>query len=193
MDLSFGFDLPTLATGVAIFLLRICDVSLGTVRTISTVHGRTRMAFFLGFIEISIWVMVISTVVTKIAASPILGVFYAAGFSTGNVVGIMVERRLALGTMIIRVITHGEGGHFMADRLRAMGHAVTVYHGEGLAGPVLTLYIACRRRDVDRILGTVKVTDPKAFYITEQAGSVSKIYRPTMQPSTDWRAIFKKK
>lgn len=191
--MELGFDLATLLTGAAIFLLRIVDVSLGTVRTISTVHGRTRLAFFLGFIEITIWITVISTVVTKIAASPILGLFYALGFSTGNVVGIMVERKLALGTMIIRVITQGERGQFMADHLRKAGHAVTVYHGEGLAGPVLTLYIACRRRDVDRILGTVRTTDPKAFYITEQAGSVSKIFRPTMQPSTGWRAVFKKK
>lgn len=191
MDL--GLDLTTLLTGAAIFCLRICDVSLGTVRTISTVHGRTKVAFFLGLVEITIWITVISTVVSKIADKPILGLFYALGFSTGNVAGIMLERKLALGTMIVRVITPGESGLFMAERLRNAGYAVTVYRGEGMAGPVLTLYIACRRRDVDRILALVRITDPKAFYITEQAGSVSKIYRPTMQPSTGWRAILKKK
>jgi uncharacterized protein YebE (UPF0316 family) len=191
--MDFGLDPATLLTGLAIFCLRICDVSLGTVRTISTVHGRTKVAFFLGLVEITIWITVISTVVSKIADKPILGLFYAVGFSTGNVVGIMLERKLALGTMIIRVITPGESGLLTAERLRNAGHAVTVYHGEGMAGPVLTLYIACRRRDVDRILGQIRATDPKAFYITEQAGSVSKIYRPTMQPSTGWRAILKKK
>ena len=97
--MNITFDLSTLGLGILIFLARVADVTLGTVRTMSIVQGRTKMSFFLGFVEISMWLAVISAVISKIATSPILGFFYALGFSTGNVVGIMIERKLAFGNI----------------------------------------------------------------------------------------------
>jgi uncharacterized protein YebE (UPF0316 family) len=128
------FQPETLITGLVIFLARIVDVSLGTVRTIVTVQGRSAIAFFLAIFEILIWITVASTVVQKVAAEPILAVFYALGFATGNMVGIAVERRIALGFTVLRVITR-RCGRPMADRLCAMGQPVTVFRGEGMRGP----------------------------------------------------------
>jgi len=190
--IQFGLDSQTILIGVLIFLARITDVSMGTMRTISIVQGRTKRAFFLGFVEISMWLIVISTVVNRIASHPILGIFYAFGFSTGNVVGIMLERKLAFGNIILRVIST-QSGMMMADKVRAAGYAVTTFHGEGMNGPVMELYIVCRRRDFDDIIGRVRNIEPNAFYLTEQAGNVSKIYRPSMQRATGWRAILKMK
>ena len=59
------FDANILLTGLVIFVARICDVSIGTVRTIITVQGRTTIAFFLATFEIIIWVLVASTVISK--------------------------------------------------------------------------------------------------------------------------------
>ena len=80
--------------GVIIFFARIIDVSVGTLRTISIIQGRTKMAFYLGFIEISMWLAVLSAVLKKVMENPMLAIFYAAGFSTGNVVGILIEKNL---------------------------------------------------------------------------------------------------
>jgi len=91
--------------GSLIFLARIIDVSVGTLRTISIIQGRTKVAFFLAFIETSVWLIVLSEVLPKVVAEPLLGVFYAFGFATGNVVGILVEKRLAMGYINFRVIT----------------------------------------------------------------------------------------
>ncbi len=187
-----GFDFGTLLTGMVIFLARIADVTLGTMRTISIVHGRTRTSFFLGFVEVSIWLAVISAVVNKIMDKPILGVFYAIGFSAGNVVGIMLERRIGLGHTILHVITT-QNGLGMAKKIRESGYAVTTFPGEGMYGPVTGLYIACRRRDLTDIVRMIRGIEPEAFYITEQAGSVSKIYHPFMHYATGWRTVFKRK
>jgi uncharacterized protein YebE (UPF0316 family) len=165
-------DLNILATGLFIFLLRIVDVSLGTVRIIVTVQGRKVFAFFLGIFELLIWITVISTVINKINDQPILALFYAFGYATGNVVGISLERRLALGFIVLRVITR-TAGNLLADCIRAMGQPVTVFRGEGMRGPVDELYIACRRRDLQRLLAIVRKEDPEAFYITEMARDVS--------------------
>jgi len=190
--MGIGLDATTVLTGLLIFLARIADVSMGTMRTISIVHGRTKRAFFLGFIEVSVWLIVISTVINQITSKPILGLFYAFGFSSGNVVGIMIEKKLAFGHLVLRVITR-RFGDIMASKIRDSGYAVTTFRGEGKLGPVTELYIVCRRRDLNDVLMQVKDIDPQAFYITEQAGSVSKVYRPSMQSHTGWRAILKMK
>ena len=129
-------DLHTLILGCVIFLARIADVSLGTIRTIAIVQGRSVAAFFLGFVEVTIWIMIVSTVVNNIRETPILTLFFAFGFASGNVVGILAEKKLAFGLIIVRVITK-EKGRAMADRFREIGQAVTIFKGEGMRGPFL--------------------------------------------------------
>ena len=125
-------DFYTLLTGLLIFLARIADVSIGTVRVIVTVQGRSVIAFFLGICELLIWITVVSTVIHKIDAHPILALFYAFGYATGNVVGISLERKLALGFIILRVITRtagksaggsNQGQGAAGDRFQGRGHA----------------------------------------------------------------------
>lgn len=185
-------DLHMVLLGLVIFIARVCDVSIGTVRTIVTVHGRSGVAFFLGLVEISLWLAAASTVIVQVKDAPILGAFYVLGYATGNYLGIQMERKIAFGSLILRVITAVRGKE-MADALREKGQAVTVFTGEGFRGTVKELYIVCRRRDLRWILPLVKAQDPEAFYITERAGSVSKVLRPVALPATGWRAIFKKK
>lgn len=181
-----------LLTGIIIFLARICDVSIGTVRTIVTVQGRTVVAFCLAIVEIVIWITVASTVIHQIKDQPFLVVFYAFGYATGNVVGILVERRLAFGMTILRVITR-EAGLLIAETLRGMGQPVTIFQGQGMRGPVNQLYIACRRRDLKWILPEIRKQDQKAFYVVEQARDVSKVLRPVHTPLGGWRALTKRK
>lgn len=185
-------DSTTLTTGILIFFARITDVSIGTVRTLVTVQGRTALAFMLGVVEVVIWILVVSTVVTQISSSPLLIVFYAFGFATGNVVGILVERRLAFGFLVMRVIT-AEKGDELAMTLREMGQPVTVFVGYGMRGPVKELYVVCRRRDMKRLLPVINAHDDNAFIITEQARDVNKVLKPISTPITGWRAVMKKK
>lgn len=186
--LEFG----TLVTGILIFLARICDVSIGTVRTIVTVQGRAVVAFFLAIFEILIWITVITTVVQKVASQPVLALFYALGYATGNIVGIAVERKIALGFMILRVFTRS-AGKALTERLREMGQPVTVFRGEGMRGPVDELYIACRRRNLKQILAIVNAEDPESFYLTEMARDVCRTIRPLSTECSGWRSVFKRK
>ncbi|MCJ8500171.1 DUF2179 domain-containing protein [Desulfatitalea alkaliphila] len=186
------FDSAVLVTGMIVFVARICDVAIGTVRTIVTVQGRTVIAFFLAFVEIVIWVLVASAVLNQVREQPLLVVFYALGYATGNVMGIVVERKLAFGLIILRVISRN-AGQILAATLRAKGQPVTVFHGEGMSGPVDELYIACRRRDLKWLITDVSETDPNAFYVIEQARDVSKVLRPVHTPLGGWRTPNKRK
>lgn len=180
-------DMHILLTGLFIFAARICDVSIGTVRTIVTVQGRTVVAFFLAIVEITIWVLVAGTVINQIREQPIWVVFYAFGYATGNVIGIKVEKKLAFGLIILKVLTR-EHGKQITDKLREKGQPVTVFVGEGMHGPIHELYIACRRRDLKWLLPEVKKIDENAFYVIEQARDVSKVIRPVSTPLGGWRA-----
>jgi uncharacterized protein YebE (UPF0316 family) len=127
-----------------------------------------------------------------LAAEPLLGVFYAFGFASGNVVGILVEKRLAMGYINFRIIT-GKHAKEITILLRDTGFAVTTFEGEGKDGKVTEIYVATDRKNLSSLIKIVKGIEPDAFYIAEQAGIVSKIRRPTMVPATGWRAVQKKK
>ncbi|HEY7751042.1 MAG TPA: DUF5698 domain-containing protein, partial [Ignavibacteriaceae bacterium] len=174
--------------GILVFLARVIDVSVGTLRTISIVQGRTKLSFVLAIIETSVWLLVLSAVLPKVIEAPLLGVFYAVGFATGNVVGILVEKRLAMGYTNFRIIT-SRFAKEITNALRAKGFAVTTFEGEGKDGKVTEIYVASERKDLPALIKLVKEIEPDAFYIAEQAGFISKIRRPTMVPATGWRGV----
>jgi len=181
-----------LLTGLLVFLARVIDVTLGTLRTLSIVNGMMKTAFVLGFIEISLWLVVISKVMADIYESPVLGVFYSLGFATGSAVGIMIEKRIAFGHVVLRVIIPFSEKE-VAQTVRDSGHALTTFDGEGMKGPITELCIACQKDEIGKILAIIKTEVPEPFYITEQAASMSRLYRPTLQDPTGWRAILKKR
>ncbi len=185
-------DPGTLWMGIIVFVARVVDVSVGTVRTISTVHGRIKTAFVLGCIEVSVWILIVSKVITEISDKPVLVIFYALGFSTGNVLGIIVERKIGFGHIGIRIICMN-AGNLMATEIRKAGYAVTTFEGSGKSGPVIELYLVCKRKHLNAILDISRVIEPEAFYITEHVGSVRQVYAmPVHQPS-GWRATIKKR
>ncbi|MBD3366949.1 MAG: DUF2179 domain-containing protein [Candidatus Eisenbacteria bacterium] len=185
------FTAATIITGIIIFAARVIDVSLGTLRTISTVQGRTRAAFILGFIEISMWLAVITTIVSDVAERPVLGLFYALGFSTGNVVGILLERRLAFGHVLLRIFT--VKGELVARVLRKRRYGVTTFEGAGKEGPVTEVLVIMKRRDLPSVISLIGHVAPRAFYVTHAAGEVSRAPTGAMRYPTGWRAVLKRK
>jgi len=153
-------------TGLAIFTARIFDVSIGTVRTIVTVQGRSVIAFILAVFEVTIWITVVSAVIHQVSELPVLIIFYSLGYATGNIVGILVERRLAFGMIILKVFSLKKGKE-MAVAFRKAGQPVTIFAGEGMHEPVLELYLACRRRDLRWMIPKVYEIDESAFYVVE--------------------------
>ncbi|OPL19148.1 MAG: hypothetical protein AVO35_12385 [Candidatus Aegiribacteria sp. MLS_C] len=181
-----------LLTGSLVFLARVLDVTLGTIRTISIVQGRTLLAFMLGFVEVSVWLGVISAVIGQVQANPVLAVFYSLGFATGNVVGITIERRLAMGSIVIKIMARGSASE-LANRIRSMGFGVTEFQGSGMTGSVTELYIVCARRDFKDIMQEVRGIDPDIFFVTEPVGTLGSGKIPSTIESARWRHIFKKK
>lgn len=175
-----------------IFVVRMVDVSIGTLRTICVVQGRMGLSVCLGFFEVLIWIAALSQVIMGVSESPILMVAYAGGFALGNAVGIGLERRLALGSVVVRIIAQEEDSEIVRT-LRKSGYRATTFEGEGVEGPVDLIYVRCSRREVGKLLKIVKFLKPNVFYTVEPVQEQSERFAEALPHATGWRAVFKMK
>jgi uncharacterized protein YebE (UPF0316 family) len=152
-------------SALVIFLLRVIDMSLDTMRMLFVVRGKKPIAWILGFLQSLVFVIAISTVLANL--NNILNIVgYAAGFATGNVLGMFIEERLAIGHIAMRVISSKKDSG-IAAALRIAGFAVTEIQARGRDGKVALLNSSIKRRDVSRFENLVTKTEPGAFITAE--------------------------
>lgn len=151
---------------VVIFALRIVDVSMSTIRILLSVRGYKLAAPLIGFFEVLVWVFAVGNAIRFLDSGwHLLG--YAGGFATGNIVGLLIEERLAIGYATIRIVsTHA--GVEMADALRNIGFGVTEFSGHGRDGRVEVVYTVCMRRDIERVIAEIERWDRQAFITVEE-------------------------
>lgn len=159
-----------------IFAARAFDMTLSTLRILFISQGRTKLAPFIGFFEALIWLIVMSQVLRHIS-NPMNAVAYAAGFAMGNLAGLRLEERLAMGMRILRIILPPDADELVAD-LRKAGFGVTVVDGDGLKGPVKILFTLVRRRDVTRALEIVRRHQASAFFSVEDVRQAAQVFYP---------------
>ncbi|MEJ2502076.1 MAG: DUF2179 domain-containing protein [Gemmatimonadota bacterium] len=157
---------------LVIFLLRIVDVSLATTRMLLAVRGQRVLVPLIGFFEVMIWLFAAGSAIQYLD-SPLHVIGYAGGFAAGNVVGLWVEERLALGHATVRIISE-HGGVEVADALRAAGFGVTEFAGQGREGTVEVVFTAARRAEVPRILGVVDEWAPDSFVTVEEPRAIHR-------------------
>lgn len=158
--------MESLITALIIFGLRVCDVSLGTVRVIVSIQGRKYLAAAIGFVEVSIFITAIGKAMASMD-SPLSTLGYAGGFACGTMLGIFIEGKLALGYRLVRAITHAPDLE-LVHAMREAGFAVTRLVGEGRDGPVSVILSVVRRRDVARLVALVNQQCPEAFVTIEE-------------------------
>lgn len=172
-----------------IFLARVCDVSLGTIRVVSVVNGRRHLAVALGFIEVLIWVFAVSAVVRDGLEKPVYAIAYAFGYAAGNWVGVTIEQHLAFGRQVVRVFTRKAPE--LTAYLREKGFRVTEFQGHGRDGAVSLLLLEAERKRMPSLTGDARRIDPACYYIVDDIRTTSAptgAYEPT-----GWRAVMKRK
>lgn len=160
-----------------IFLARIGDVSIGTIRIIFVSKGIKYLAAPLGFFEILIWLLAISQIMQNLS-NVYYYIFYAGGFATGNFVGIFIDEKISIGTVGVRIITRKEGDELI-NQLRKKKYGVTVVDAEGSKGCVKIIFTVVNRQNIQEVVTIVKKYNPKAFYSIEDIRFVSETLSPT--------------
>ncbi|MBN2316055.1 MAG: DUF2179 domain-containing protein [Sedimentisphaerales bacterium] len=176
------FALPFL-----IFLARVTDVTMGTVRVIFVSRGLKYLAPIVGFFEILIWLMAIGQIMRNLS-NPMCYIAYAGGFALGNYVGIVIADKLSLGVVLIRVVT-AQDALPLVERLTERNYGVTSLDGHGTSGQVKVVFTVVKRREVPRVVELIKIFNPHAFYSIEEVGFVEKGIFPLRESWQDSRLL----
>jgi len=167
---------------VMIFLARICDVSIGTMRIIFVSKGKKNIAPVLGFFEVLIWITAISNIMQNLD-NYINYVAYAAGFATGNFIGMIIEEKLAMGIQMIRVFAH-ERGRDLVQILNSNGFGATSVEAHGAIEKVHLVYSIVHRHELANVLELINEFNPKAFFTIEDVKSVNEGIFTPRKPAT---------
>jgi len=175
---------------ILIFLARITDVSMGTVRTIVVVRGLSRIAAAIGFFEVIVWVLAVSGTL-KYLSNPFALIAYGGGFAAGTMIGIWLERVLALGLQAVRVINTNPDVS-LAERLHEAGYPVTEVEGRGLKGDVEFCYIVVPRDQVKPLSEFIFDIEPKAFLSVEDVReTLGGVIRQSRSSMPAWMRLIK--
>ena len=169
-----------------IFCMRILDVSIGTVRVIYTIRGQRFLSATLGVIESAIWIFAISRAF-KYVDTPASMIGWALGFGAGTFVGITLEKWIATGHIVIRVIG-SDHAHDLRDALMNEDVGVTGLLGEGRSGSrVLILFVVAPRRRGNYLLSVIQRIDPDAFITVDPVTHAIGGYMPIHAEPTSLR------
>ena len=155
-----------------VFFARVVDVALGTLRIIFVSRGKKYLAPLLGFVEIFIWIAVIAQI-TRGAQNIVAYLAYAAGFAAGNFIGMYIDDKLAIGTLVLRIIIPN-GATTLIGHLRAAGFGVTSVNAEGTSGAVKLVYTIVMRRDLASVADIIHQSHPNAFFTVEELRSAQE-------------------
>lgn len=156
---------------VFIFLAEACVVTLSTMRTIFVARGMKLLAPLLGVFEVSIWLFAIGEVMKNLSDWRCSAAF-AGGFTLGNFLGILLEEKLAMGSLGVHMITHRDPS-CLIDALRAAGFGVTRIEAEGATGPVQVVYTVVKRKQLERVLKIARRFHPNVFYSVDDLHSAA--------------------
>lgn len=150
--------------GLIIFLLRTLDMSMDTLRVLFVVRGKKVLVWILGVVQSCIYVVAISNVL-KGDLNIFTVLCYAAGFATGNIVGMKIEDMLAIGFKTLSIISKSKGSE-IAEALRTEGFGATELPGRGRDGDVMIITCSIKRKQVSDVEKVVSEIDSESF-ITE--------------------------
>ncbi len=165
-----------------IFLARISDVTLMTLRIVFSAQGRRSLAPLVGFFEVLIWILAISQIMRNLT-NPLTYIAYAGGFAAGNYMGLLIEQKLAIGMVAVRVFLKRDCDRLM-EKLSENGFGVTKLPAMGTQGSIDILYTLIPRRSLKQVVDLIRELDPKIFFAVEEIRTASQGVFP---PSQDWQ------
>lgn len=148
-----------------IFVARLGDVTMATLRHIFVSKGFKKIVPILGFFEVLIWLVAMRQVFSHLDNVACF-IAWAAGFSAGTYLGMYIDERLAIGTQIIRIIT-AEDIMPLTDALKKRNQGITIVDGHGAVGPVKLIFTIVKRTNKAQVIELIHVHTPNAFYSIE--------------------------
>lgn len=155
-----------------IFVARIADVTIGTIRIVMVSKGQKFLAPLLGFFEVIIWLIAMSKIFQNMD-NWVAYIAYGAGFATGNYVGLIIEEKLAMGIVQLQIITR-RNADVLIEKLKEAGYGITYMEAQGGEEEVAVIYSIIKRAYIPTVIRIIRTYNPKAFYSIGDVKFVSK-------------------
>ncbi len=170
-----------------IFLSRIADQTIGTIRIIFVSKGMKYLAPILGFFEVLLWLIIMRQIFQNLD-NALYYISYAAGFGMGNFIGIRIEEKMAMGLVIVRIIPQKDTSK-LTNFFKKSGFRFTTIAGRGAEGPVEIIFSIIKRKQIGQFTGIVKKFNPKAFYTIEDVKFASEMRSSSAFQQQDFHKI----
>jgi uncharacterized protein YebE (UPF0316 family) len=157
-----------------IFLARIGDVSIGTLRLIFIARGFKYYAPLLGFFEVIIWLLAIGQIMQHLD-NFMCYIAYGLGFATGNFIGIILDEKLSLGTVLVRIVPKIDPAELI-NRLRAEEFGASLVDIEGMTGKMKMIFAIIKRQDLKDVMAIISEYNPTAFVTIEDVKTAQEGY-----------------
>lgn len=175
---SDSFLFTYILVPVLIFLARISDQSIGTLRIIFVSKGYRFLGPFLGFFEVIIWLVAVRFALKYIDSNLFCYIGYGAGFAMGNYIGIRLEEKISLGTVLLRIIPKKDTTN-LEKFLIENHYGLTKVDAEGSTGKVKIIFTIIKRKDIPHVTSIINHFNPNAFYTIEELKAVNRgIFKP---------------
>lgn len=139
-----------------ILVVKVFEVTLATTRIVLITKGERLKGAIIGFVEVIIWVILVSTVLVDVSDDPMKVFIYALGFALGNYIGSMVEEKIGIGTTRVEIIVKEEHGEELVNNIREHGFGVTLIEGEGMNYRRNVLICHIKRKRTKEFIDIVK-------------------------------------
>ncbi len=172
---TFAIDSETfriLILPLLIFLARILDVSINTIRIIFVMGGRRGVSTILGFFESLIWLLAIGQIFKHID-NVYSYIAYPAGFAAGIFVGMLIEEKLAYGKVVVRLITQ-EPLEPLIRYLKEKEWRYSIVEAESARGSEQLLFSVIQRENLRDLLAQFSTHYPNGFYTIESVKSANE-------------------
>lgn len=179
-----------------IFLARVADVTVATVKLMFVVNNARKKAAFLGFFEALITIMALSRIMQD-ASNLLAFIMYAAGFATGTYVGMWIEEKMAYGSVLVRILSK-HIPHELLSYLAENQYRYSMIDANDQSGNTQMLFTVCKRSHVKTFLATLENTAPQALYTIEGVKMVSQEFLPEKEKWTwprlnEWLHLLRKR
>lgn len=172
---------------IFIFLARILDVTMGTIRIIFISKGLKYLAPLVGFFEVLVWLFAITQIMQNLT-NFLNYIAYAGGFAIGTFFGIYLESKLAMGYLSVVTVTKKDPTGLI-EKLEISGYKTTSIDAKGKKSNVEMIFTIVKRKRLRRVVNIIKNFDPRAFYSVEDVKYMHEIHLPHAKRHTRRRLL----
>ncbi len=186
---SFLQAIETFAQGTTIwvylfiFFGKILEVSFMTLRIVLINRGERTIGSLIAIVEIILWLVVASSVLTGFQQDFFKGIVYAVAFACGNYIGSWLDELLAFGLSSVQVILPDmEIAKETQECLRAKGFGITSLDVHGRDNDHAMLLMTMQRKRLPEALTLLKKNCPGAVITvwdikSHRGGYLERAYR----------------